>query len=150
MAQDDFLLAVKSTIEKRVKSLADSLSLLYVDLDDTTQTEVVLGTNSPALVFEMGSLDTDPIDPLYSGSFHVGARVADDPSNYTLLGNTGKVAELFPIGARIEVFNESDVVQGPLIGVLLVGGQEVAAQTYDLLSGFRLVSIPFKAQRLLI
>jgi len=150
MSQDNFLLAVKSTLEKRVKAFADSSSLLYVDLDDKTQTETVLGTNQPALVLLMGNFDTDPIDPLYAGSFHVGARAVDDPSNYALLGNTGKVAELFPIGGRIEVFDESDVIQGAFVGVLVPGEQGVDIQTYDLLSEFRLVAIPFKAQRLLI
>jgi len=137
-------------MEAKVKKLSLNLGIQYVDLDDTTTTPKILGSADPALVFEMGNLEGNPMDPLYAGNFHVGARFSDGPGNYELLQFTGAVEELFQVGFRIEVFEMFDVALGPLVGIVIPGHTEVVPQTYDLLSGFRMVSVPFSAQRLLI
>lgn len=144
------MLAIKSTMDKKIKELADSLSVEYLDLDDTTRTVEVLGTKDSALILEYGTFCEDPRDPLYRGNVHIGARTADDPANYEILALVGKVSALFPQGERILLHDESEVSQGPLVGILTPGESEALPQTYDLLSGFRLVNVPFKAQRLLI
>lgn len=150
MTQATFLLAVKAALEARVKTLAVALTVDYVDLDDTTQTPKILGKGGPALVYEFGSLEGNPMDPLYAGNFHVGGRLDNSPANYELLKLTGAVESAFPVGQRIEIFELFDEVKGPLVGIVMPGHTEVAPQTYDLLSGFRMVSIPFAAQRLLV
>lgn len=145
-----FSLAFKSTLDKVAFDLASSLAIDYIDLDDTTRTAQALSESTPALVLEYGTLEETPKDPLYSGVFHIGARTSDDPSNYKILALAGAVSEMFPQGGRILIHEEFEATQGPLVGILVPGQVGLVQQTYDTLSGFRMIAVPFMAQRLLI
>lgn len=149
MSQATFLVSVKSTIDKLANTLAVSLGLPYVDLDDTTTAATLFKSEDSAILVEFNTLEPDPIDPLYAGSFHIGARTVQDPGNYSILKLVGLVEELFPKGARILVYDSFEVAETGLQGVIVPGNVVVTSQQYDLSSGIRLLAVSFKAQRLL-
>ena len=148
MSQDTFLVSVKSTVDKLCKQLADSLNITFLDTDDTTQTNKVFSTNQSALLFEFGTLQPDPIDPIYVGHFNVGARTVTDPGNYEILKLVGLVSNIFPKGERILIRDSYLVTETGIIGVMVPGDVEVISQQYDVLSGIRMASVTFRAQRL--
>jgi hypothetical protein len=148
--KESFLLALKSTIDKIVHTKSVEIAVGCTDLDDNTQTPKLFSTENSALLLEFGSLVDDPRDPLYSGNFHVGARTVDDPANYEILELVGVVSSLFVPGVRIEIREEFDLVEGPLVGVLTPTEIDVLQQNYDLMSNMRLVNVSFKAQRLVV
>lgn len=147
MSEETFLVATKSTIDKLCKTLANTLSIDYIDLDDTTETARLFGTDNNSLLFEFSTLQSDPKDPIYVGSFNVGARTVTDPANYEILKLVGHVKKLFPKGERILIADSYEAVETGTVGVMVPGDAEVITQTYDLLSGVRMVSVGFRAQR---
>lgn len=148
--KEAFLLALKSTIDKMVKLKSVEIAVKCADLDDNVQTPKLFSTEDSALVLEFGSLVEDPVDPLYSGNFHVGARTVNDPANYEILELVGVVSSLFVPGQRIEIREEFDLLEGPMVGVLNPSSVDVLQQNYDLISNMRLVNVAFLAQRLVI
>ncbi len=148
--KEAFLLALKSTIDKMVKLKSLEIAVNCADLDDNVQTPKLFSTEDSALLLEFGSLQEDPIDPLYSGNFHVGARTVNDPANYEILELVGVVSSLFVPGQRVEIREEFDLVQGPLVGILNPSSVDVLQQNYDLISNMRLVNVSFLAQRLVV
>jgi hypothetical protein len=148
MSEINFMTALKSTIDKKAKALAESLNVQYVDLDDTTATSELFKTSDSAIVFELSTFQQNPIDPLYSGTLHIGARTVLDPGNYEILQLVGQVSSLFKEGVRIPIRESFEVLESGVVGVMLPGNAVAMPQQYELLSGIRLVSLDFTAQRL--
>ncbi len=149
MSSATFPVSVKSAIDKLAHTLAISKGLPYVDLDDTTTTAELLRGEQSAIVMEFGTLEGDLIDPLYAGSFSIGARTVRDPGNYDILQLVGDAQDLFPQGKRILIYDSYLPAETGLQGVLIPGDAMVAPQQYDMSSGIRLVEVKFKAQRLI-
>lgn len=149
MSQANFLVSLKSTIDKLANTLATTLSVQYVDLDDVTTTATLFRGEDTAIVMEFGTLEADPCDPIYAGSFNIGARTVQDPGNYDILKLVGAVEQLFPRGQRILVYDSFEEEETGLQGILVPGDITVIPQQYDMSSGFRLMTVTFKAQRLL-
>lgn len=150
MSQATFLVSIKSTIDKIGHSLASSKGIEYVDLDDVTTTAALFRGESSAIVMEFNTLEPDPEDPIYSGSFNIGARTVQDPGNYDILKLVGDVENLFPKSARIMVYDSYEEQETGLQGILIPGDKLVVPQQYDMSSGFRMVEVKFKAQRLIL
>lgn len=149
MSKETFVAALKSTVDKLVKDKSLEINVKCVDLDDNTQTPKIFSTQDSALVVEFGTLNEDLKDPLYSGIFHVGARTVNDPANYEILDLVGTVASIFELDRRIPIREEFGAVRGPVVGVLNPYDISVLQQNYDLTSNLRMVSVAFKAQRLI-
>lgn len=149
MSQANFLVSLKSTIDKLANTLATTLGVQYVDLDDVTTTAALFRGEATAIVMEFGTLEADPSDPIYAGSFNIGARTVQDPGNYDILKLVGEVEQLFPRGQRILVYDSFEELETGLQGILVPGDITVIPQQYDMSSGFRLMTVTFKAQRLL-
>lgn len=147
MSLATFAISLKSAIDKLGHTLAVSKGLTYVDLDDVTATAGLFASADSAIVAEFGTLEGDPKDPLYAGSFRIGARTVQDPGNYDILKLVGDVQALFPEGDRIEVNDSYEVAETGVQGVLIPGEAIVSPQQYDMSSGLRLIEITFKAQR---
>ena len=146
--QQDFLLSVKSTIDKVAYDLAQSLSIGCVDLDDSSKTAALFKSADTAVVLEFNTLTEMPRDPLYEGFLHIGIRTVGDPANYVNLDLMGKVQALFPINERVPVKDYSGAVAGSLEGSLYIMESNVLSQGYALLSGVRLLAVKFKATRI--
>jgi hypothetical protein len=149
MSQDTFLVCIKSAVDKLCNQMAVDLGIKFLDTDDTTQTSKIFNSSDNALLFEFGTLQPDPQDPIYVGHFNVGARTVTDPGNYEILKLVGLVSGIFPKGERILIHDSYLPVETGLIGVLVPGDVEVISQQYDILAGVRMVHVTFRAQRLL-
>lgn len=151
MSEDKFLVAVKSTIDKLGNDLAQSQvpPALFVDLDDSTATEDAMSSEADAIVWELGTLEEEPADPLYMLTFSIGARTTNDAANYDILRLTGKVREHFKKGNTYRVRDYSDLVASVEMGVIRITDVVVMQQSFDRTSGVRLVTVYARAQRFL-
>lgn len=146
---DDFLLYVKSTIDKFGSDLAAALSVTKkVDLDDIVNTTELLASEDTAIVWEVTTLNDAPVDPLYDLIFSMGVKVTGDPSNYNMMKLLSSVHNLFPQGSNHLIFDYSgDVAGTDQKGDFTVVDVRVDPQQFDRVSGIRLVSIRAKAVR---
>lgn len=149
MSTATFPACVKATIDKLANSLALAKGVRYVDLDDVTMTAELFRSEDTAIVMEYNTLEKDPDDPLYAGSFHIGARTVRDPGNYSILKLVGDVEDLFQKGMRIEVKDSYEELETGIQGVIFPGDTSIMSQQYDMVSGIRLIEVTFKAQRFL-
>lgn len=150
MSQESFPVALKSTIDKIGwgLALAETPPVEFVDLDNVVNTAKLFESNDTALVWSMAVLVPTPSDPLYAGSFTIGARTVNDPANYDIMLLVGKLGEQLQEGARVDLHDYTGVTAGPLLGILTVTKVTVLPQEYDKVSGIRMVSVEFRAQRL--
>ena len=141
----DFVLHVKSTIDKQGKDLADTLGVGFVDLDDTVNVESVLTGTSPALVWRFVTMDEAPRDPLYSLTFVIGIKTTSDASNYTLLTMISEVKNLFKKGTWMQVLDYSGIAV-PTVneGSMIFTESGVDQQVMDRESGVRMLTVTAK------
>jgi len=146
---DDFLLYVKSTLDKFGSDLAASLSIdRKVDLDDIVNTQELLASDETAIVWELTMMNDNPIDPLYDLLFSMGVKVTGDPSNYNMMTLLSAVQNLFPQGANLKIFDYSgDVAGTEQKGDFTVSDVRVDPQQFDRVSGIRLISVRAKVVR---
>lgn len=147
--RERFLVAIKSTLDKLGNdlALAQPTPTKFVDLDDSTAVEAVMSSTDNAIIWELSGFDDNPQDPLYSVVFNIGARTSNDAANYSILTLVGKVREVFPIGAKLEVRDYSDMVMSDVQGFLFITMINVNPQMYDRTSGIRMVTVSARAQR---
>ena len=149
MSESEFILAVKSTIDKLGYDLgqAESPAITFVDLEDTINTTALFKTNDTAYVWDMAVLAPSPRDPLYSVAFSVGARTVNDSANFTSLALVGKVKSAFSIGESIEVRLYSGPTAGPVMGSIYMTSAIIMPHNFDKVAGIRMVSVQGKAVR---
>jgi len=150
MSQENFPVALKSTIDKLGNDLAQAEvpPVEFIDLDDVVNTANLLGSDNTALLWSMSVLVPTPSDPLYACSFSVGARTVNDPGNYDIMLLVGKLSSVFQEGSLIDVHDYTEALAGPRIGVLSITKVTVLPQEYDKVSGIRMVSLEGRVQRL--
>lgn len=151
MLEQDFLMALKSTIDKLGVDLAaaQSPSLKFIDLDNTVKMQEMFDSEDDALVWEMQTLADTPADPLYTATFNIGARTVNDPANYDILSLAGKVKAIFKLGQKIDIYDYTGAVASAKGGTLIPTEVSVMVQQYERVSGIRMLTIVAKAQRLL-
>lgn len=139
MSEAEFVVAVKSTIDKIGKDLATSLGIAhYVDLDDTVNVSGILTGNDTAVVCRFLSIDEAPLDPMYRAMFMVGIKTTNDAANYILLDFMSKVKQTFRIGTDLSVMNWSTAIAPTQrLGSLLITESGVDDQVMDRESGVR-------------
>jgi hypothetical protein len=147
--REEFLLAVKSTLDKKgsTLALAQATATKFVDLDDSTAVEEVMSSTDDAIIWELSGFDEVPADPLYHLAFNIGARTSNDAANYGILSLVGKVKEVFPLGSKVEIRNYAEDVESPVLGVMFITFVAVNPQLYDRTSGIRMVTVTARAQR---
>lgn len=144
-----FLVAVKSTIDKLCNdlALAQDTPTRFVDLDDATAVEDVMTSSDPAVIWDMGSFEESPSDPLYYSTFSIGARTTEDPSNYNILRLTGDIGDVFKVGVSLDIKDYSGSLASESMGRLHILSVSVNPQGFDRISGVRLASVVARAQR---
>lgn len=149
MSEQNFPVALKSTVDKIGYDLAqaESPAVEFVDLDNVVNTTALLKTDDTALIWSMGLLVPTPRDPLYSVSFHIGARTVNDPANYDIMLLVGKLKEVFNVDSFVDIHDYTGVSVGPKLGVLRISRVAVMPQEFDKVSGIRMISLEAKAQR---
>ncbi len=150
MLEQDFLKAFKSTVDKIGVDLglAETPQLGFIDLDNTVKANEMFASDDDYLIWEMLTLTDDPMDPLYTATFNIGARTVNDPANYDILTLAGKVKAVFKIGQRIDVFDYTGAVVSAKGGFMMPIDVSVMTQQYERVSGVRMITVTAKAQRL--
>lgn len=154
MSGNDFRLHVKSTLDKIMNDLVTSIrvstgyaDLQGVEIDNLVQTDEVLKSDSPALLWQFGVLVADPRDPLYRLEFLVGCKTVLDAGNYVMAVLNNELGKAFEVGATIAIADYSGSTAGAQTGYMLVTGNVLSPQQYDNMSGIRFFSISACAAR---
>jgi len=150
MSEATFILEAKSTLDKMTKDLADTLSIDFVDADDTVNAATKLTGETSVLVWRFLNMDEDPQDPMYSLAFAVGVKTTSDPSNYELLGLVSQIKATFKRGTWVDILDYSTVsVPDPTApeGSILFIDTGVDPQVMDRESGVRMLTISAKCLR---
>lgn len=149
-----FPLEIKSTLDKvmnDIKSdlIGDNPTLEALDIDNLADPDDLGGSAKPTLLWQFSTLDPSPRDPLYIGSFLVGAKTTDDDGNYLLTELLAHLINYFQIDTQIAISDYSGDTAVPGKGVLNITSIILSPQQYDNLSGIRTYSVTFTAQRLI-
>ncbi len=142
---------VKSTIDKAGVDIAVGFgpSIKFIDLDSADMNQELLTKGDDAIVWELATMEEDPVDPLYSVVFGIGARTLNDPGRYNMAALLGAVRAVFAKGESINVFDFSTGGDGVTkTGFLYVTDVSIDPQMFDKQAGIRFVMIVAKAVRL--
>jgi len=147
--RSDFLVAIKSTLDKQGAEIASAIGVKkYVDLDDQVNTTKALTGPDDVVMWRLLTVDDDPVDPLYRATFVMGIKTSSDPSNYRLLKFSGEVGDRFPVGGSLFVRDWSNrVAPTQEAGRLFFVSSGVDTQSMEVDAGFRLLPVTAMAQR---
>lgn len=144
----DFLLQVKSSLDKAVSDLAAAQSLQFTDLDDQLNSADLLTGESNCLVWRFMNMDEDPQDPLYSIMFMVGVKTTHDPSRYNLAAIMSDIQAVFRKGDTMPVRDYSTATPPTVTtGEIIFSDSGVDPQAMDRSSGVRLLTVNARALR---
>ena len=143
---NDYLIHVKSTIDKTMMDLVASLSgqfpgLQGADVDNLTETDEVFKSEQPVLLWQFLTLQPSPRDPLYRVNFLVGAKTVSDKGGYKLANLSNELRKTFEVEERIEVGDYSGASPVLNTGYFLITENTFTPQQYDHMSGIRFFSI---------
>ena len=143
---NDYLIHVKSTIDKVMNDLVTSLAgqfpnLKGADVDNLVNTDEVFRSEDPVILWQFLTMTGAPKDPLYKINFLVGAKTVSDSANYDLVGLSNELRKAFEANTRIEVGDYSGVTAVTNTGYLIVVDNSFAPQQYDHMSGIRFFAI---------
>lgn len=155
MSGNDFRLHVKSTLDKIMTGLVTSIkattgfsTLKGVEIDNLMQTDEILRSEDPALLWQFGVLVAEPRDPLYRLECQVGVKTVADAGNYVMAVLYNELGKAFEVGATIAIADYSGAVAGSQTGFMVVTGNTLAPQQYDHMSGIRMFAITASAARM--
>ena len=144
---DDFLVPVKSTLDKLMWDLVTATKLdnpsLYsrlsgLDMDDIVDTDELIKSEDPLYLWQHIGLSPKPRDPLYSFEFMVGAKTSQDKGNYLLADLSMRVQKAFKVETFIDVQDYSGDTAVPDQGYLTIVTLSQAPQVFDNLAGIRM------------
>jgi hypothetical protein len=143
---NDYLIHVKSTIDKTMNDLVTSLSgqftnLQGVDVDNLVETDEIFKSTDPVILWQFLSLRGAPRDPLYRVDFLVGAKTVSDASNYILTQLSNELRKAFEVETRIVVGDYSGATATENTGYFTIVDNSLAPQQYEHMSGVRFFSI---------
>lgn len=144
----DFYMSVKSTIDKLATDVAASLSIEFVEIDDTVNIEEKLGSSDDLIVYQFVDMAEDPGDPLWVLSFEIGGKTTSDAANYDLAGIISKIRSFVSKGGYIDVMDYSGI-NDPTVkeGYIYFSDVSVDPQAFDGASGIRMLSVQGRAVR---
>lgn len=148
MSDPKFPLCVKSTLDKIISDIGATLNLPVVDLDSAGLVAELLDSDRPAIVWAIGTLTEDPMDPLWFVDFDVGAKTSLDPAQYKSLDITSSLTNHFMVGTFYTVKDYSGVTAGTNdLGQIMITALASAPSQPDRLSGIRLLNIQARIVR---
>lgn len=143
-----FNLALKSTLDKTVKGIANAASLDYVDLDGAALNSAKLleAKNSIAWAQTHYSLDRSRV--MFDLVFEVGAITTSDPAQYKSMDITGKLLDAFRPMSQIDVYDYSGTQAGTTkLGDLTILRADVQPLVSNDIEGFRSIAVTAKGVR---
>jgi len=144
----DFYSQVKSTIDKAGVDIAQAYggSIKFVDLDDSVEVESLLSSDETAVVWELISLAEDPVAPLYTLQFGIGAKTTKDAGNYNMSDLLDAVHTTIKKDGSLDVVDYTPSGDGSTKrGYIYFTDVSVDPQLFDKASGIRLISVSGRA-----
>lgn len=143
---NDYLIHVKSTLDKVMNDLVTSLSgqftnLKGVDVDNLVETDEIFKSEDPVILWQFLMLRAVPRDPLYRLEFLIGAKTVSDAAGYKIAQLSNELRKAFEVETRIEVGDYSGDVAVTGTGYFIVTHNTFSPQQYDHMSGIRFFSI---------
>lgn len=145
----DFTSFVKSTIDKAGVDIATAFGgdTQFVDLDDSVKVDELMSGSQSAIVWTLMTLEEDPIAPLYSLTFGIGAKTTSDPGNYNMTDLLDAVKGTIQKGSSMVIKDWSPGGDSGVSshGTMFFTDVSVDPQLFDKASGIRLISVSAKA-----
>jgi hypothetical protein len=145
----DFTSFVKSTIDKAGVDIATAFGggTQFVDLDDSVKVAELMSGSQSAIVWTLLTLGEDPIAPLYSLTFGIGAKTTTDPGNYNMTDLLDAVKAVIQKGSSMAIRDWSPGGDSGAVahGTMFITDVFVDPQLFDKESGIRLISVAAKA-----
>lgn len=152
---EEFYMAVKSTLDKVARNIADDLvldgeaTIGVADLDDTDQTDSVLASPDPAVIYQLLDVGEDPRDPLWLVTFLVGTKTVSDAANFKLSKIQSKISRIFTVGDELDIYQYfSDEAPSDRLAVGTFIANEISPQQFDAQAGIRLAKVSMRVLRL--
>jgi hypothetical protein len=144
----DFYVAVKSTIDKLAVDIAASLSIDFVEMDDTVNIDEKLASPADMVVYQMVGMEESPMDPLWTLHVQVGGKTTGDSANYDLADIIAGIRTFISKGESIDVMDYSGV-SAPTVkeGYIVFTDVAVDPQAFDGASGIRMLNVNAGAVR---
>jgi hypothetical protein len=138
----DFYEVVKSTVDRLAVDVANSLSIDFVEMDDTVNVDEKLGSPNDMIVYQMVGMEEAPIDPLWNLNLLVGGKTTGDSANYDLAAIIGGIRNFIKKGESIDVMDYSGV-SAPTVkeGYIYITDVAVDPQAFDGASGIRMLNV---------
>ena len=138
----DFYEEVKSTVDKLAVDIANSLSIGFVELDDTVNVDEKLASPDDLIVYQMVGMEEAPIDPLWNLSLQIGGKTTGDSANYDLAAIIGAIRQVVYKAGSIDIYDYSQVTpQTVKEGYIYFSEVAVDPQAFDGASGIRMLSV---------
>lgn len=143
---NDYLIHVKSSIDKLMYDLVSTLSATYptiqgADIDNLVETDLFFKSEEPLLIWQFLTLQGAPRDPLYRLDFIVGCKTVSDSANYTLMSVNNELRKSFEIDTRISVGDYSGTTAVENTGYFTIVSNSMAPQQYEHMSGVRFFNV---------
>lgn len=143
-----FPLQVKSTIDFIASGLANAHGYEYFDLDSSAWETSLVQSQQPAMAWAFSNMAEHPRDPLWLVGFDIGAKVSEDPAQYTSLEITSVILSQFATGQTVPIMDYSGATPPTTpIGTLIITSAHAIPAQFDRTSGLRLVRVEAKAIR---
>ncbi len=143
---NNFLLHVKSSIDKTMLDMVTTLQATYptlkgVEIDNLVQTDEMMKSEEPVLLWQFLALIPTPRDPLYRIEFMLGVKTVADSGNYLLAALMNEIGKVFEVGHTIPIGDYSGAVAVLDTGYMMVSRNTMTPQQYDHMSGMRFFTI---------
>ena len=144
-----FYLSVKSSIDRVAFDIGTLLGVSkVVELDDTVNIDEALASPESMVVYQLLSLDEEPLDPLWSVNFDIGVKTVSDAANYDMADLMGKVHQVLFKDHSFYVKDYSGVdAPTEVEGYIYVTDMTVDPQAFDGAAGIRMWSVQGRAVR---
>jgi hypothetical protein len=143
-----FSLALKSTLDKVVKSLADAGGLVYIDLDGSSLNSAKLLQAGNAIAWAQTHYSQASNRVIFDLAFEVAAVTTSDPAQYTSMDITGTLLDMFRPMTQVDVYDYSGEHAGTSkLGDFSVVSADVQPMQSNEVEGLRAVTVVAKGVR---
>lgn len=148
MSYATFSVSFKSTIDYLAKQIADAKGLPFLDLASAEFDTAIVESDQPAICWDLSGLDENPRDPMWVGSFDIGAMTMIDPSQYISLDIVGAISDMFKVGGDYDIRDYSGAIMPEdVVGRFTVVSCGMAPPQQDVATSVRFVNVMVRAVR---
>ena len=144
----DFILPVKSTVDKIAIDLATTMGVDHLDLDDMVNFAEKMEGPNDLLVWEMVNMREVPRDPLWELDFAIGAKTVHDSGNYDIADFINTISQTLFKEASFDVYDYSGTAAPTQkLGNIYITNVNLDPQEFDRQAGVRVITVRGKAMR---